>query len=606
MSLTPNRLRHLLADFSRSETKTMTTAHAQTTRRSRRRAGLVAAAVSAAVSCLPQSAIADELATGFQIEERPIQKVPTTFKFQSRISQAKMPVGNQTFTTIYVNLVRGTNDVQCSEQLNQVQVRDSVLNIEIGRGFNCQLDEIIAANSDLNFQICIQSKENCLKPVALSSVPYAVKATFSQQAQEAHTADIAAQCHYAHRVTADTGLLSVNNQSQYGVGYYDFATPVSPGALASLSMPTGVTNKGGFLQWTPVNPGATSDITVCKRAHNSSSLAKLDTFNVQAMASYFSNAAYVGSDATQTGEGYLEVDGNGHFVGNLDGQNGTIRANLNVGGVHTVTGTVATGGNAGSSIVATGHVLTSADLKAPTGAVRAINGEFTGNVNATSATGTVTATNVVGNTAVRGPVVTATTRFDGPLVATTRGQFDTMRVRTAATEGFEVTSTGQVIFYVAPQFPAGVVFPAAGHRHPWSQIDNIPTTFPTTWSQVTSRPVVVPVATLRMHYTGGLTCVVDSVKAIGRFNGTYSCSRNNTASVGSPYLVIFPTILDLDDQIVVSSSSDTVFALSAHRTSMVGMGAPDNAVYIYFQNRSDGQAAAATGQFFQLTVLGQP
>lgn len=333
-------------------------------------------------------------ASSFQIQARPIQKVPTTFKFQARISQAKLPVGDPVFPQVFVQLVRGTTDVVCTETLSNVRVKQSVLNLEIGRGFTCPLDDIIAANNDLNFRICIESKDNCLKPIALSSVPYAIKATFSQQAQEAHTSDIAAQCHYAHRVTADTGLLSLNNQSQYGSGYYDYATPRVE-SISALTMPTGVTNTGGFVQWTPVN--STSDLTICQRGHGGQALSKLDVFNVQASSSYFSNAVYVGSNTGAQGEGYLEVDGDGLFHGNVDivgitgAQEGTLTARSHIvsriGNVHAE--------NA--------EVIAYTNVRAQTGDVISENAEVIAETNVRAVTGDVVseAAEVIAQTNVR-------------------------------------------------------------------------------------------------------------------------------------------------------------------------------------------------------------
>lgn len=211
--------------------------------------------------------------TSFQITDRKIQKAPTTFKFQSRISQAKMPVGDQLFTKIIVNLVRANTEVLCREEIRDVVVRDSVLNMEIGRGFQCPLDDIIAQNADLSFQICLDRDENCLSPIPLSSVPYAVKSSFSHQAEQAYKADVAAQAHYAHRVTADTGLLEGahydrQNGGSLGTGYYDFQTPVTGGAapltrVGSLADPA-TAEAGGYIQWTPMDV-ADDTLHICTR-----------------------------------------------------------------------------------------------------------------------------------------------------------------------------------------------------------------------------------------------------------------------------------------------------------------------------------------------------
>ena len=80
---------------------------------------------------------------GFQLQDVQLQKVPAVFKFQARVSQAKLPIGEGEFAKITVRLLRG-NTPLCEEELNGVQVRGSVLNLEIGRHMSCEIDEVIA------------------------------------------------------------------------------------------------------------------------------------------------------------------------------------------------------------------------------------------------------------------------------------------------------------------------------------------------------------------------------------------------------------------------------------------------------------------------------
>jgi hypothetical protein len=87
----------------------------------------------------------------------------------------------------------------------------------------------------------------------MSSVPYAVKASFASQAQEAHRAEIAARAHYTQRITADSATLG---QPKIGVGFYDFLTPTGTAPVAALRAvnPQGQADlRGGFLQWAPMD-----------------------------------------------------------------------------------------------------------------------------------------------------------------------------------------------------------------------------------------------------------------------------------------------------------------------------------------------------------------
>lgn len=211
---------------------------------------------------LGQTAPADECAsTGksctFTISNNTIQKVPTLFKLQAQISQAKMPLGDAVFTKIMVKVKSGTTEL-CSEPFNQVRVRSGVLNLEIGRALNCQLDDVVAKYNDLAFQVCIgdsgSEAGNCLKPIQMSSVPYAVKASFASQAQEAYRAELASRANYAQRVTADGAMLELQ---KIGSGYYDFQKPADD-KIAALKAPfgSGLSDiKGGFVQWGAVAAG---------------------------------------------------------------------------------------------------------------------------------------------------------------------------------------------------------------------------------------------------------------------------------------------------------------------------------------------------------------
>lgn len=212
---------------------------------------LLTAAASVLVWTGASAGIAQEMAdfpTQFQFEKHNLQKVPSVFKFQSRISQAKIPVGDGRFKTVVVNLKRGDATL-CQESFTDVRVQDSVLNLEIGRTMSCELDAVLAENPGLYLQVCIGGTENCLKPIELGTVPYAVKSSFAAQAQAAHKANIAAQAHYAHRATADRDLLL---RGELGKGYLDFYTPAVPDGLYTTAEFPRYAN-GGFIRWTPTS-----------------------------------------------------------------------------------------------------------------------------------------------------------------------------------------------------------------------------------------------------------------------------------------------------------------------------------------------------------------
>lgn len=234
----------------------------------------------AAPTCTDQNCPTDFI----QLVSPEIQSTKTSFKFQARISQAKLPVDDVDFPKVIVKLRDGAN-TWCSQTLTKVKVRDSVLNIEVGpdTGMTCSmpLEEVIANKNGLGFQICINNEENCLKPIALSSVPYAVKSEFARRAQQAQEADTAAQAHYAHRVAADLDLFQ---SPVIGTGYYDFHTPLTATLVSGLN--TAVSNKEGVMQWTPVAT-AEKKLNICVKTEANgavpASLQRLDELKLHAI-----------------------------------------------------------------------------------------------------------------------------------------------------------------------------------------------------------------------------------------------------------------------------------------------------------------------------------
>lgn len=238
------------------------------------------ASTQAASTCTDQSCPTDFI----QLTSPEIQSTKTSFKFQARISQAKLPVDDVTFNKVIVKLRDGVN-TWCSQSLSNVKVRDSVLNLEVGpdTGMTCSmpLEDLIAGKNGLGFQICINNEENCLKPIALSSVPYSVKAEYARRAQQAFEADVAAQAHYAHRIAADLDLLQAPT---IGTGYYDFHTPLSAVTVPGLNI--AISNKEGVMQWTPVATAEKKLNIVLKNEANGAtpaSFSRLDELKLHAV-----------------------------------------------------------------------------------------------------------------------------------------------------------------------------------------------------------------------------------------------------------------------------------------------------------------------------------
>ena len=240
----------------------------------------------------------------YTIEVPKLQKAPAFFKFQTRISQAKLPVGDVVFEKVFVNVKRG-DAALCQETFSQVPVRDSVLNLEIGRTMDCKLATILAQNDDLKFQICIGNQENCLKPVALSSVPFAVKSTYANTAAAADVANTAAQCHYAHRMSADAAMFK---SQKLGVGYYDFHTP-DIGAVQGLIDMYDTTawsqsyEDGGFIQWMQLDTES-GNLHICSQYSDDTNrwMGRLDEVVIHSAMTKTFGHMVVGGDPAYTHE----------------------------------------------------------------------------------------------------------------------------------------------------------------------------------------------------------------------------------------------------------------------------------------------------------------
>jgi hypothetical protein len=229
---------------------------------------------------------------GFAISDSKIQKMTPLFKLQAQISQAKIPVGDALFTNLFVNVLSNTA-VKCTEPFTDIKVRSGVLNLEIGRSINCNgsfLDDVIAKNNDLSFQVCIGATngENCLKPIQMGSVPYAIKANYANQSQNAYQAETASRSNYARRLSADSNMLATN---QLGKGYFDVQTPDvgQPGTGTSTALvnraralnPESLLGPtGGFLYWSPTD--SAYQLNISAKSNTTNDLRLLSNFNVYA------------------------------------------------------------------------------------------------------------------------------------------------------------------------------------------------------------------------------------------------------------------------------------------------------------------------------------
>ena len=190
-------------------------------------AAVIGSARSTAAQELPCHDLS-EFPCAFPLPDLALQRSPAVLQFQARIAQSKLPQGQAVFDTLVVKLLSNSALV-CVETVKDVRVRGGVLNLTLGRDMSCELAEVLAQHDDLSFQVCLGGNASCLKPIALSTVPYAIKATYASLAQQAVRANIAGQAVYAHRGTADRELYL---RESLGAGYFDFYSHVAKDALA--------------------------------------------------------------------------------------------------------------------------------------------------------------------------------------------------------------------------------------------------------------------------------------------------------------------------------------------------------------------------------------
>jgi hypothetical protein len=214
-------------------------------------------------------------------------------------------------------------------------------------------EQKITQNQNLAFKICIGSQENCLKPIELGTVPYAVKSSFASKAQEAYSAVQSAQSHYTHRATADLDLFT---NPSIGVGYFDFQTQDKGSLDATLYKndvkPDNYEN-GGYLQWAPVNV-VKPNLHICGKDDSTNALAFLELLAIHSNMTLVMGDEQINGDLTVIGKseltnsatisrGLTVKDGSTLNNGaNING--GTTTDTLNTTGTSTFTGLMTVNG----------------------------------------------------------------------------------------------------------------------------------------------------------------------------------------------------------------------------------------------------------------------
>lgn len=232
-------------------------------------------------SCDPDNPAPECFTTSGDVWMQPVQSV---FRFQAKVAKGKIPLGTTLLDRVYVSLTNGGPRDLCTELHTNIAIQDSVLNLQIGAQKSCaDLARTLAEQSNVQLRVCINTPQQCLDPIQIGVVPYAAKAQYAYQAQQAHTARQAAEASYAHRMTADPNVQSVQNGG--GIGYFDFRTPAARVEVSNVLQSDDVLASyltGGVMAWRPTVTAPGSNTLHIAGRDASDALRKLEQATVHA------------------------------------------------------------------------------------------------------------------------------------------------------------------------------------------------------------------------------------------------------------------------------------------------------------------------------------
>lgn len=420
----------------------------------------------------------DAFPCSYQIEEVALQRTPAVFKLQARVAQSKLPDGEGEFSAVVVKILRG-QDVLCTETHAKVKVRESVLNLRIGEHMSCELDEIIAENQDLAFQVCLGGSASCLEPIELAAIPRAIKATYARTAETSDKANTSAQANYAHRLTADEDLFIRN---ALGTGYLDLHTP-TPARVDAFFEDIGydcpaadACAAGGFLQWTPIREDDALHLHIAGKRDVNDELRPLETMVFASEETYTMGNTTTQGKATIE-EGLYVTDQGAHVVGASD-----IAGTLVVSAATTIEsgGLTVEGGGA--------HVTGPSDITgtlAVSGATTIQSGGLTVSAGGASITGDTTVSGAVGAggliTAGQGLAVTSSgAQITGDVMVSGDHRIGGALMLSGDAHQMKVDATGQVLdvhgqvrFHDSAEFVSGMSEPSSSYVRKENETDHV-------------------------------------------------------------------------------------------------------------------------------------
>jgi hypothetical protein len=264
-----------------------------------------------------------------------VTEAPLLFRFQGKVAQAGTGLGDRELAVVAARILAGTR-VVCQEEFTNVRLQRSVLTLELGRGMDCELPRVLAREGALALQICLGGTDSCLKPVALATVPYAIRSRVALQVRHADSAKVSMLSHYARRASADRHVLT---SDEISTGTFDFShTEYAPGAI------------DGYIQWAPLSVDAPARLHVCAQDWLSEVPRRLDRLSFFAANSAFAGDLHV--EADEHVRGAITVEGSEMLAGKALAAHGNafVGAALAVASHTTVDGALSVQGGSGHEV----------------------------------------------------------------------------------------------------------------------------------------------------------------------------------------------------------------------------------------------------------------
>ena len=260
--------------------------------------------------------------------------VPRKFNFQARLSQAKLLLGNQTIDRITFAIYNLKDQLLCSMEKSNVVITKSVLNLEIIQEElgGCNLADTIATHNQVKVKVCL-GNQNCLRPIKLSTVPYAFKSEYAYWALKAANTEQSSISHYTEKITADRDLLNSqrNALSQNITGEFLVKTSEVQHVpnQANESVVLSSRADAGTLLWKTYNNSQAKFFIASKDQHRDK-LRRLNRLSWLSERSHvLGNLLIDGLESEQVRAGFQIVDGALFLRNPL-----RIREDLNIAGAH--------------------------------------------------------------------------------------------------------------------------------------------------------------------------------------------------------------------------------------------------------------------------------